>query len=227
MSDANLRKHLSSAVHQIPNVLFKSQINTNSKSDTTPISSERKEELYAAAVNCVVEDGLPFNVFRRPGMSKFLSTLMGGFRGPHRKTVRKRIGILYSLYRVKLRSVLSEIGVLALTTDLWKSKRNIHFISLIAHAFTHDYQHIPIVLGCRRIIGSHVATAIEKYIVYELNRLDIKPHQVISITTDNGSNIKKATASQQFGKRISCMVHNFNLVVKKGVCLWAEPNPKQ
>ncbi|CAF3812608.1 unnamed protein product, partial [Rotaria sordida] len=99
----------------------------------------------------------------------------------------------------------------------------VHFISLTAHTFTHHYEHVSIVLGFRRIIGPHSSTLIENYIQYELDRLGIQPQQIISITTDNGSNMKKAAATLRFGNPISCMAHNLNLVVSKGLCLWSEP----
>lgn len=206
------------------NVLFKSQINNVSKvNETTTISTDRKKELIDAAVNCVVEDGLPFNIFRRSGMSNFLATAVPGFVGPHRKTVRKRIAALYSSHMNKLRSLLTQLDFIALTTDMWKSSRQVHYISLTAHVFNHKFEAVPIVLTCRHVIGQHLSTSITRYIKYELHRLGIQPHQVISITTDNGSNIKKATSTREFGQPISCAAHNLNLVVKKGLCLWKEP----
>ncbi|CAF3996868.1 unnamed protein product [Rotaria sordida] len=221
-SDSNLRKHLSSS-HQISNVLYKSQINSYSKSISTTISSDRKDELHNAAINCVIEDGLPFDTFGRPGMSKFLSTAVPGYVGPDRKTVRKRIATSYSLYTKKLRALMPKLDFISLTSDLWKSSNQVHFISLTAHTFTHHYEHVSIVLGFRRIIGPHSSTLIENYIQYELDRLGIQPHQIVSITTDNGSNIKKAAATLRFGNPISCMAHNLNLVVHKGLYLWSEP----
>lgn len=222
-----MRKHLASSIHKIPNMLFRSQVPKNLKYKIVTISPERKRELYDAAANCVIEDGLPFDVFRRSGMSKFLMTVLPGFIGPHRKTIRRRISMIYSLHTAKLRTILPKIGLFALTSDLWKSSRQVHFISLTAHTFTNSYEQVPIVLGCRRILGQHLSPVIERYIQFELNRLWIKPEQIISITTDNGSNMKKATSAFQFGHRISCMAHNLNLTVKHGLCLWMAPNPKQ
>jgi hypothetical protein len=200
-------------------MLFKSQIHDNLKINTIPISSERKKKLYSAAVNCIIEDGLPFDTFRRPGMSMFLSEILPGFVGPHRKTIRHRVAALYSLHTAKLRALIPKLDLLALACDLWKSSRKIHFISLTAHTFTNKYEHVPIILGCRRIIGQHLSSNIERYIQYELNRIGITQDQIISITTDNGSNIKKATSTFKFGQPIRCMAHNLNLVVKKGLCL--------
>ena len=160
-------------------------------------------------------------------MAAFLEIAVPGYIGPDRRTVRRHIAALYSWYSTKLRSVLRKVVSLALTCDLWRSSQRVYYLSLTGHFFTDDFENLSIVLNCRRIIGRHTATTIERYIKFELDRLNIKPEQIISITTDNGSDVKKATSTFQFGERISCMAHNINLVVKKGLCLWTEPNPSE
>ena len=225
MSDANLRKHLASSIHKIPNVLFKSQMKKEEKTPLiTILSSEHKRDLHAAAVQCVIRDGLSFRSFRNAGMEEFLAVAVPGYRGPHRKTVRRMIGALYSAHTVELRNIFKSVTSLALTTDIWKSAQKIHYISLTAHVLNDGFECVPIVIGCRHLIGRHFASNLSRYIMYELNRVGISNDQIMSITTDNGSDIKKATSSFDFGRRIACMAHNINLVVKKGLCLWEKPN---
>ena len=226
-SDANLRKHLASSLHQVPNILYTSQMSDDPKLQAPIISPERKRVLHAAAVDCILRDGLPFGLFRRPGMSKFLQTAVPGYVGPHRTTIRQKIAAIYSSYTIKLRSVLANIDFLALTCDLWRSSKRVYFISLTGHLFTKTYESVPIVLGCRRVVGRHLSSIIQRYITFELNRLNIKQEQIISITTDNGSEMKKATSTFKFGNPMSCMAHNLNLVVKHGLCLWKEPKPDE
>lgn len=195
--------------------------------DEPNISPERIRELHEAAISCIIRDGHSFGLFRQPGMSQFLATAVPGYRRPHRKTVKRNISSLYSLYTKKLRSFLSKVNFIALTTDLWRSSKRTYFNSLTGHVFTDAYESVPIVLGCRRIIGRHLSSTIERYLCFELNRLGITPDKIVSITTDNGSDVKKVTSSVKFGNRISCMAHNLNLVVKQGVRLWTKPNPKE
>ncbi|CAF3741681.1 unnamed protein product [Rotaria sp. Silwood1] len=199
-SDANLRKHLASSVHQVPNVLYASQTNdgSNVQVPIPGISPERKLELHTAAVDCILRDGLAFGVFRQPGMRRFLQKAVPGYAGPNRKTVRQKIAKIYSSYTTKLRSVLSKVDFIALTCDLWRSSKRVHYISLTGHVFNTKYETVPIVLGCRRIIGRHLSTTIERYIEFELKRLNIKQEQLVSITTDNGSEMKKATSTLKF-----------------------------
>lgn len=160
-------------------------------------------------------------------MAKFLSIAVPGYIAPHRKTIRRRIAVLYSLYKRKLRNLMPHIDFVALTSDIWKNSRQMHFIALTAHVFTNKYEHVPIVIGCRRIIGQHLSLSIERYIKYELESIGIRRSQIVSITTDNGSNMKKVAASLKFGSPISCMAHNLNLVVNKGLCLWIKPKAEK
>ena len=210
----------------MPNMLFPSQTQKTSCPKSI-VTMERRKELHASAVNCIVRDGLPFDIFRRSGMSDFLNSMVPGYRGPHRKTVRNQIGRMYSTHTQNLCQFFSEIDVVALTSDIWKNSRQIYFISLTAHTFSKNFENISIVVGCRRLIGPHQSSSIEQYINYEINRLGIKREQIISIITDNGSNIKKATSSLQYGFRVSCMGHNLNLVVNRRLALWHEPKENQ
>ncbi|CAF3559831.1 unnamed protein product [Rotaria sp. Silwood1] len=140
------------------------------------ISPERKRELHTATVNCILRDGLALGVFRQPGMSQFLQIAVPGYAGPNGKTL-----IFF-----------------VLTCDLWRSSKRVHYISLTGHVFTNKYKTVSIVLGCHRVIGRHLSTTIERYIEFELKRLNIKQEQLVSITTDNGSDMKKATSTLKF-----------------------------
>lgn len=208
-------------------MLFRSQTKDKPDNVSTTVSAERKRQLHDAAVSCIVKDGLPFDTFRKPGMSEFVSTASPGYRGPHRKTVRRKIGLLYAQHTAELREKLKSVECLALTSDIWKSPQRIYYICLTAHVQNEQFETIPLVLGCRRLIGRHSATNIVRYIRYELNRVGILKEQIVSITTDNGGDIKKATSSFEFGQRIACMAHNINLSIKKGLCLWTEPKQSE
>ena len=74
--------------------------------------------------------------------------------------------------------------------------------------------------GFRRIFGRSVASTLRLYIDHEIRRLKIPAHRIISITTDGGSDIRKATCHGQFGQPILCLTHILHLVVTKGLCIW-------
>ena len=139
------------------------------------VTKERKCELHDAAVSCIVKDGLPFDTFRKPGMEGFVSTVVTGYRGPHRQTVRQKIGVMYAKYTATLRDKLKSVECLSLTSDIWKSPQRVYYICLTAHVQNEKFETIPLVLGCRLLIGRHSSDNIARYIQYELNRVGVRP----------------------------------------------------
>lgn len=83
--------------------------------------------------------------FRATGMKNFLSLALPGFSPSHRTTIRRRLAVLYAKYRQSLREVLPTIRWIALTTDIWRSPRYIHYICIKGHVFTDDFETVPVV----------------------------------------------------------------------------------
>jgi hypothetical protein len=65
------------------------------------------------------------------------------------------------------------------------------------------------------------------YLDYEMDRFQIEEKMRAGITTDNGSDIKCAASIGRFGPRIYCAAHGINLVLKYGLALFEDPNPKR
>ncbi|CAF3309353.1 unnamed protein product, partial [Rotaria sp. Silwood2] len=221
-NDCNLRSHLG-RIHNMVEVMYTSQRQQRA-TRSNQIKPEKKREFHEAAIECIIRDGRPFGDFHRPGMSKFLNVICPGYRGPTRKTVRRRLGVEYHEYRQQLRTTLARVEAIAITVDIW-TKNKTSFICLTGHAFNRIYESIPIVLGFRQFNGSHRSKKIKKYILYELKQLEIE-NKICAIVSDNGRDIKKATNDIKPGQRISCIAHNINLVVQNGLGLWEKSTKK-
>lgn len=226
MSDSNLRLHLGTT-HGFTQFLFPSQRRLKPSNENDPLSRERRQELHSAAIDCIIDDSLPFGAFRRRGMADFLSIAIPGYVGPHRNTVRRHLYYTYKKHRTALRKILSDVRGIALTADTWKSSRRARFICLTGHFFTNSFEHVSLVLGFRRVVGRSFAATLRAYIAYEIKRLNIADYQIISITTDGGSDIRKATSNGQFGQPILCLAHVLHLIVTKGLCIWKKPDEKK
>lgn len=222
MSDSNLRLHLGT-VHGLQHFLFPSQ-RKSIASQNQVVSNERRAELNQAAINCIIDDALPFGAFRRRGMREFLLTAVPGYIGPDRRTVKRHTSVIYKKHRMMLRKILSGTPYIALTADTWMNCRRRRFICLTGHFFTQSFEHISLVLGFRRIFGRSVATTLRSYIDHEIRRLRIPTHNIVSITTDGGSDIRKATSTGQFGQPVLCLAHLLHLIVTKGLCIWKKPD---
>lgn len=219
ISDTSLRSHLGKT-HQMLDFLYPSQKKQHqAKAKEKLITSEEKKQFDEAAIEAIVQDGLPFNHFHKRGMKKFLSIIKTGYKGPHRKTVRKRLGILYQQRREMIKNMLSSVSYVSLTTDVWKSSNNEYFICLTCHYVTSSYQNDSFILSFRRFDSKHTGQKFRSFINGELKKMNLEL-KVHSITTDGGADIKLATSGGDFGVRISCAAHNINLIVKNALCLF-------
>jgi hypothetical protein len=63
--------------------------------------------------------------------------------------------------------------------------------------------------------GSHISINIKSHLNYDINFYGIQ-NQIMSITTDNASDMKKATENG-FGTCFGCFAHILNLVLKNGL----------
>jgi hypothetical protein len=171
----------------------------------------------------IVQDSHSFSLFRKHGMQRFLSMATPGYRGPHRRTVVKRLKTMYKERRASTRQELSTIPDVALSTDMWQSNRRAHFMCLSAHYYDKNFTSHSKVIAFRRFLGKHSGDRIERFINHETEKLDIQS-KICSVTTDNGSDIRSASQNNpKFRIRISCFLHILNLVVRNGLWLFDIP----
>ncbi|CAF3815580.1 unnamed protein product, partial [Rotaria sp. Silwood1] len=225
-SDTNLRSHLGFK-HVFYCYLYPSQIkqreNLEKKASILP---HVKKELDIAAIKCIVKDGLPFGTFRRPGMQHFLDIIKPGYCGPSRQTVRKHLDKMYQERRSPLREKFKTVPFISLTTDLWMNSRRHHFLVIIAHYYNEHYETFSDVISFRSFRGRHLSARLKKLIIRKIKKLEIET-KIFSITTDNGSDIKSITSSQEFGIRSSCNAHNINRTISTGLDLWKKTTSKR
>ncbi|CAM4957481.1 unnamed protein product [Rotaria socialis] len=189
-----------------------------------PIPTERKKQLDSALVSCIINDSRSFDDFRKNGMRQCLSIAVPGYIPPHRSTIKRKIVDLYRHHRDLLRLVLAKPPEIALTSDVWRNSNETYFICLTAHFFDHQYKSISLTIGFRQLIGSHIAERLRKYILHELNTLQIQ-NKICSITTDNASNIICTTENEPcFGTRFSCLAHDLNLIIQDALHLHDKKN---
>ena len=72
---------------------------------------KNKDEIDEAVINCIIQDGRPFNDFHKPGMQHLLNILAPLYKPPHRKIIAKRLRKKY--YQCKKELNLSQSLILA------------------------------------------------------------------------------------------------------------------
>ena len=181
---------------------------------------KNKSAVDNAIIDCIIEDGRPFNDFRKAGMRRVLDVLAPGYKAPHRKTVAKQMRIRYYEYKNTLKNRLSRVSDIALATDLWKNRNGSYWCSLTAHFLTKNFFYKTKVVCFRRFYGRQLSDRLEAFVRKEIVKLGITD-KVRSITTDNAADITKAMRA--ISLQLSCFCHNLNLVLNQSMKLWAKP----
>jgi len=190
-------------------------------------SYQRKNDLNTAAIEAIVQDSHTFNLFRKPGMQKFLSLAVPGYRGPTRQTVVKRLKHMYKKHRSTVRHHFSTISDISLSADVCQSNRRYHFIRLSAHYYDDQYLLNSTVIAFRRFPGKHSSNRIEHFVINEIEKLNLQT-KIRSLTTNNGYDIPSASQNKSIiGIRISCLIHMLNLIIRNGLWLFNTPKGKR
>ena len=146
-------------------------------------------------------------------MRAFLNAAVPGFDPPNRHKTRKHIIERYKQYRKDLAQRFKNESNIAFTTDLWKNRKRMHFITLTAHVLNKDFESLSFVASFRSFHGRHLAKRIKAFLLNEVRKLKIIKESIVATATDNASDVKCAT-KKDLGLWISCFCHNLNLTLK-------------
>ncbi|CAF4513887.1 unnamed protein product, partial [Didymodactylos carnosus] len=98
------------------------------------------------------------------------------------------------------------------------------YCCVTVHFMVKDFTIKSAVLSFRRFLGQHYSKRLNSHLNRVIQQYDLQ-NKIISITTDNGSNMKLA-AKDGFGSYIYCCAHALNLTIQKSLCLWPQKQQK-
>ena len=178
-------------------------------------------------VKWIVIDMLPFSLVESSYFKDFLEKLNPKFQCPSRFALKDSIISEFNIRRSHIISFIKNIpGYCSFTTDIWSSINNDAFIGVTIHYITNEWELKHFTLEVFKITGSHTGSAIYEFLSNLLEEFDIKK-KIISITTDNGSNIVAACnlLKNDFDSysdmpnfvHCRCICHILNLAVNVGI----------
>ena len=176
----------------------------------------------------ITVDLQPFNIVEQAEFQEFVHALDPYYTIPCRQTIKEEIDSLFSQRRINIISEINNItSKIALTTDIWSSKyNNTAFLGITMHYINNDWEAKKCLLDFISIEGSHTANLILNKLTNVLQDFNISD-KVISLTTDNGSNmlacgreLANELEEEFFNLTFShnrCAAHIINLAVKAGM----------
>ncbi len=95
----------------------------------------------------IVLDYLPIRIVEGRGFSKLMSIISPEFKIPSRNTVKSRIEKAYGDKKEKLKTELSQIDSVSLTTDTWTSNATKSFITVTEHHVDNNWSMQSVTIG--------------------------------------------------------------------------------
>jgi hypothetical protein len=221
-STTSLRRHLIN----IHGSIYK-QTN-QSRRQISLYSPSKQSHITAKLAQWVAVNLQPFNMVEQREFQEFVYTLDPRYVVPCRQTIKEKAD---SLFIKRRENVMLNIGnfsaKIALTTDIWSSSYNsTSFLGITMHYINDDWEIKKCLLDFIPIEGSHTGILISTKLIEIFSEFDISD-RIISLTTDNGSNMLACgrELADQLEVEFSnltfshnrCAAHIINLAVKAGM----------
>ncbi|XP_063538120.1 E3 SUMO-protein ligase ZBED1 [Cydia strobilella] len=165
-----------------------------------------------ALLDLIVIDMQPLQIVENEGFIAYTKKLNPDYILPSRKKLTKMLEDRYNLCSVEVKAKLEGVKDIALTTDIWSSDGQNAFISTTAH-FVKDASLHSLVISTTELSEQHTAINIANALRAIMTEWQIYD-KVVTIVTDNASNMKKAVQDYLQKRNHFCVAHTLNLAVK-------------
>ncbi|XP_077263673.1 E3 SUMO-protein ligase ZBED1-like isoform X2 [Temnothorax americanus] len=164
----------------------------------------------------IAKDNLPFRTVEKEGFKIYTNALLPLYKIPSRKTITYLMEQKYDLLSSMMKTQLSQVQYLSLTTDIWTESLNMKsFLGLTAH-FLVDEHHKSVTIGVVEMTERHQSEYLKNWLLSLIDKWNIHMESIVVVVSDNAANIKKAIVDA-FGvdKHFACFAHTLNLVLAK------------
>jgi len=219
-STTTLRHHLT-GVHS-------SVYTSNKQKQPLPYTLAEQKHITVNLAQWISVDLQPFSVVERVEFQQFIHTLDSRYTIPCRQTIKQEIDSLFSQRRTNIQLEMNSFTTkVALTTDIWTSSHNhTSYLGITMHYIDNNWDLKKCILDFIPIEGSHSSRLILSKIIDLLQEFNLN-NRIISLTTDNGSNmlacgrdlaneLEICFCNLSFSYK-RCAAHIINLAVKAGM----------
>ncbi|XP_011880238.1 PREDICTED: zinc finger BED domain-containing protein 1-like [Vollenhovia emeryi] len=161
----------------------------------------------------IAKDNLPLATVEKEGFKTFMKVVAPLYKIPSRKTMTSLIEEKYEFLSSMIKTQISDITNLCLTTDIWTDTLNTKsFLGLTAHYISKE-TYKSVTIGVSELNDRHTSENIKMWLLNILCEWNINIENVVVVVSDNAANIKKAI-TEAFGteKHLPRFAHTLNLI---------------
>ncbi|CAG8700732.1 386_t:CDS:2, partial [Cetraspora pellucida] len=216
-STGNFWDHLG-AIHEITKDNNTKFTKSNQQNIKYTFQNPMQQKLQnQALVEFIIEDDQPLNILELKKFQIFIASLDPNYKLPTNKFVKQ---IIYEAYNYSLNTLIQKLNLAiscSLTCDLWTSYSRDGYLGVTCHWIDNEFKLNEIVLGIYKCEYPHTGETIKDMLNNIMNEWKIES-KVISITTDNTTNFKKAIELLNLEiYHIKCLAHTLQLAIRKGL----------
>jgi hypothetical protein len=176
-------------------------------------SSAKYKDITKSVATFICQDGLPLYTVEKDGFKHLLNVIDCRYKLPSRTHFADDvIPKLYSEVKERVMNELDHIEYYSATTDGWTSNTMTPFLSLTVHYISDEWELKTRNLQTAYLPDDHTGKNLCDMIESMLDNWELSKDQMVSVTTDNGANMKVAV--RELGKpRLCC----FGLVLNSAV----------
>lgn len=164
----------------------------------------------------VLNTSQPLRIVECVSLQQLLQELDPLFAIPDSKSIKAMINLAYNHTFEAIINLLHPITFVYLTLDLWTARSNNGYLGITCSFLDQQYNLKEIALTISHVRYPHTAENINDAIEEILEKWDLRS-KVYSITTDNGSNVKKYVKNMEGIEWHPCISHTLQLVIGKGL----------
>ncbi|XP_049813686.1 E3 SUMO-protein ligase ZBED1-like [Schistocerca nitens] len=171
-------------------------------------------------VAMITDDFQPLSVIEDTGFRRFVSLLDPQYSIPNRKKLRLMMEDDYHKQKEAVNLAMEHSTCVSLTTDIWTSLNSEAYIAVTGHLINTNWCLKALALETFHFPEKHTALNISEVLDNMISKWNIG-NKVVSITTDNASNMTAAVQLIHSGniymQHVPCLAHTINLVVKSSL----------
>lgn len=176
---------------------------------------------YSKIVDCLLylicKDKRPFYMLEGEGFRRLMKELAPSFKVPSPKYIKKQLDLKYQSVSNNMKQRIADAPHVSFSMDTWtETMAEKSFFGITCH-FLEGSNIISVDLSLVQLSSNHTAELLEQTMLQVFKEWNIDTKKIVSITTDNGSNMVAAVKSSFEPQHVPCFAHTLNLVTETAV----------